>query len=345
MLHYPLSASVDLLNILLNYASLIGIDEPTVSSACDVDLSGYRLNEARIPVHTFHTIWLFILNRSGDPNFGLHFGEHSYNLLSRHLLFAMMANCSNVEQAIRKNFQYHNLIMDIVRPRIEIKNSVAYLTWEMGHPALTPERHLSESVMAMFVSILQFLTADEFMLAEVRFTHHRPQNTVEHERIFRAPMLFSQKKDKLVVSRDCLNDPILLANSKTMEGLEQLVQKALHRAYAPNSWKEKVAQVLFKALIQEKRTDIESVARDLAVTTRNLQLKLKDEDTSFRILLDEVRKEIAISYLKDMNDSICQIALLLGFADQSAFHHAFKRWTGKSPGVYRKNLVNGTGTP
>jgi AraC-like DNA-binding protein len=79
------------------------------------------------------------------------------------------------------------------------------------------------------------------------------------------------------------------------------------------------------------------------MTVRNLQLKLKEEGTSFRILLDEVRKQIAIGYLKDGSESICEIALLLGFADQSAFHHAFKRWTGKTPGEYRSRLVSGSG--
>jgi AraC-like DNA-binding protein len=82
------------------------------------------------------------------------------------------------------------------------------------------------------------------------------------------------------------------------------------------------------------------VAKNLAVTTRNLQLKLKDEGTSFRKLFDEVRKKISIGYLKDEDASICEIALLLGFADQSAFHHAFKRWTGKTPGEYRRSPDN-----
>ena len=74
------------------------------------------------------------------------------------------------------------------------------------------------------------------------------------------------------------------------------------------------------------------------MTTRTLQLKLKEEGTSFRKLQDEVRKELAIGYLKDGNDSICEIALLLGFSDQSAFQHAFKRWTGKTPGEYRQKI-------
>ena len=76
------------------------------------------------------------------------------------------------------------------------------------------------------------------------------------------------------------------------------------------------------------------------MSVRNLQLKLKDEKTSFRKLFDEAGKKIAIGYLKDEDASICEIALLLGFAEQSAFHHAFKRWTGETPGEYRRRLVN-----
>ena len=340
---YPLTTSVDLLNILLKYASRLGIDEPAIISEFSLDPGAYRLDEARIPIHTFHAIWSFILNRSNDPDFGLHFGEQSHTWLSGHLLYAMMMNCETVEHAIRKNFQYHNLIMDIIRPGLTVKNPWAYLTWEMGHPELAPERHLSESVLALFASMLRFLTGDQFKITEVRFTHPCPDNTAEHERIFHAPLVFDQKKNEIVLSQSYLNNPILLANPKTMEDLEQLVQKALHRAYAQNSWKEKVAQILFKALLGEKKTDIETVAQHLAMTVRNLQLKLKEEGTSFQILLDEVRKQIAIGYLKDGNESICEVALLLGFADQSAFHHAFKRWTGKTPGEYRRRSASGSG--
>ena len=340
MLPYPLSTSVDLLNILLKYASGLGIDEQTIISEAGTDLSAYRLKEARIPIHTFHTIWSFIINRSEDPDFGLHFGEASHTLLSRHLLYAMMMNCENVAQAIRKNFQYHKLIMDIIRPMIKVENTRAYLTWEMGHPALSPERHLSESVLVLFVLMLRLLTEGQFRLREVRFSHPWPENTAEHKRIFQAPLMFGQKSNEIVISKSCLNNPILLANHKIMEGLEELVQKALRRAYALNSWREKVAQILFKAILQEKKTDIDTIAKNLALTTRNLQLKLKKEGASFRNLLDEVRKKIAVGYLKDEDASICEIALLLGFAEQSAFHHAFKRWTGKTPGEYRRHLVS-----
>jgi len=339
MLPYPLSASVDLLHILLKYASRFGIDEQTISSKCGVDLSIYLLDEARVPIHTFHIIWLFIYSRTGDPDFGLHFGEYSHALLSRHLLFALMMNCKNVEQAIRKNFQYHNLITDIIHPVMKIESTMAYLTWEMNHPSLPSERHFSESVLALFVLMLRSLTEDQFRLKEVRFTHSRPGIAAEHERIFNAPLMFGHKRNEIVLLKKYLETGILLANTKTLEGLEQLVQKALHSVYALNLWSEKVAQILFKKLLKEKDIDIETISRDLGMTTRNLQFKLKAEGTTFRKLVEEVKKEMAISYLKDANASICEIALLLNFADQSAFHRAFKRWTGKTPGEYRKHIT------
>ena len=336
---YQLTASVDLLNILLKFASQLGIDEQTIISECEVDLLAYKFNEARIPFHKFHLIWTFILNRADDPDFGLHFGEHTHRLLSRHLLFAMMMNCENAEQAIRKNFQYHNLITDIIRPVMKVEKASACLTWEMNNPSLPPERHFSESILTLFVSMLRSLTEDQFRLKAVRFTHPCPENTAEHERIFQAPLEFGCKSNEIILSGSYLDTPILLANSKIFEGLEHLVQKALHRVYALNPWSEKVAKILFSSLLKEKNIDIGTIAGQFAMTTRNLQLKLKVENTSFRKILDEVRKEIAVSYLKDVNASICEIALLLNFADQSAFHHAFKRWTGKTPGEYRKNLV------
>jgi AraC-like DNA-binding protein len=336
---YQLSTSTDLLNILLKYASDLGMDEQTLLSESGADLSSYRLGDERIPAGEFHTIWSFIVQQSNDRDFGLHFGEQSHAMLSGHLLYALMMKCENVEQAIRKNFQYHNLVTDIIRPGIKVEGSLVYLTWEMGHPSLAPDRHLSESVLALFVSMLRYLTGDQFKLKEVRFAHMSPENIAEHERIFQAPLVFGQKRNEIVFSRSYLNNAILLANQKTMEDMEQLVQKVLHRVYKQNSWNQKVAQILFEALLEEQDTDIEAVAGHLAMTTRTLQLKLKEEGTTFRKLLEEVRKEIAIGYLKDGNDSICEIALLLGFADQSAFHHAFKRWTGQTPGEYRKFKV------
>ena len=80
------------------------------------------------------------------------------------------------------------------------------------------------------------------------------------------------------------------------------------------------------------------IAQKLALTPRTLQNKLKQEGVTFSRILDNVRQEIAQFYLSEQEESIAEIALLLGFSDQSAFTKAFKQWTGLTPYRYRANL-------
>jgi AraC-like DNA-binding protein len=143
----------------------------------------------------------------------------------------------------------------------------------------------------------------------------------------------------MVLPESYLQVPILFANQDILKDLEYLVQKSLHQSYGQRSYQQKVAQVISETLFQQKPLGIEAIAGQLALTKRTLQLKLRQENTSFRKLLDEVRCGIAVSCLKGGSDSLCEIALLLGFSEQSAFQHAFKRWTGKTPREYSKQLL------
>jgi AraC-like DNA-binding protein len=71
---------------------------------------------------------------------------------------------------------------------------------------------------------------------------------------------------------------------------------------------------------------------------RSLQNKLSREGTTFQQLLDYSRKEMAKQYLKNPEMTLCDTAFMLGFSEQSAFNHAFKQWTGKTPKQYRQGL-------
>jgi AraC-like DNA-binding protein len=88
--------------------------------------------------------------------------------------------------------------------------------------------------------------------------------------------------------------------------------------------------------MQGEKPIADAVALDLAISTRHLQSKLKAEGTTYRHLLDQVRKELALDYLKRPEMTMFDIAFLLGFSEQSTFNHAFKRWTGSSPKEYQK---------
>lgn len=334
-----LTASEDLLLILLNYASQIGFDREEIQEKLGIDLDAIIGQESRIPMVVFNKVWRFVLKQSGDPDFGIHFGQHAHSQLSRHLIYALMLNCANVGEAIRKNFLYHNLIMDVIKPVIREESSIAVLSWEMNHVAFKQERHFSESILSLFVSMLNYLTEKQVKLTEVRFTHSQPKNIDEHHQVFQSSLVFNHHSNEILLRKDFLNKPILLSNSKLLGQLETLVQKVLHQVYASDSWAEKVAQTAFNSIIYEGNASIEGISQKLFVGERTLQMKLKREETTFRQILEKVKKEIAVEYLADKESSICQIALLLGFSDQSSFQNAFKRWTGLTPAVYRKRYL------
>jgi AraC-like DNA-binding protein len=84
--------------------------------------------------------------------------------------------------------------------------------------------------------------------------------------------------------------------------------------------------------------NIEAVARKLAMSPRNLQLKLREEGTSYRETLDRVRMDMALGHLKNRHVTVAEVAYLLGFSEPSVFHRSFKRWTGTTPRDFRQSL-------
>ena len=103
--------------------------------------------------------------------------------------------------------------------------------------------------------------------------------------------------------------------------------------FAPDSVAARVRALLLKAM-PSGDLDQDGVARALHQSASTLQRRLREEGTSFQRLLDATRREQALAYLKEGRHSLADITFLLGFADQSNFTRAFRRWTGKTPRQY-----------
>jgi AraC-like DNA-binding protein len=82
---------------------------------------------------------------------------------------------------------------------------------------------------------------------------------------------------------------------------------------------------------------LERIADNLGLTPRTLQRKLQELDTSYNDVLDQMRRQLAMRYLREPQMAICEVAYLLGFSESSSFHRAFKRWTGVTPKGFRSN--------
>ncbi|MBN1429149.1 MAG: AraC family transcriptional regulator [Anaerolineae bacterium] len=330
------SVSIALVRILLQYASSRGLDPSIIQTATGLTLDQLENPDTRVPVEQLSNVWRELARRSGDQDFGLHVGEMGDRLSTGGILSSVMMNCSTVGKALEKLAHYHDLATDFVRLRFSRQRGIVHCVWEQADTGIPLDRHYAEAVFCGLIFPLRRLTQGQLQPVAIHLTHHQPDDTIEHRRLFGCPLVFDSPRNELLLRSEDWDRPILLANAQLLNKLEQFAQEMLDRLYPPNTWAEQVVHLVSKSLACGEKPALDTVAGELAIGPRQLQNKLKEEGVAYQTLLDDVRKEMALKYLSEPHITVCDIAFLLGFSEQSAFNHAFKRWTGATPGDYRR---------
>ena len=149
------------------------------------------------------------------------------------------------------------------------------------------------------------------------------------EDLLNCPVLYNQKSFSLIFNKSVLDLPIITANKDLLPILENLINE-IREAKAGNNLPEAVRRYILDNVSKEG-INLRSVARNFNMSERNIQRKLKDEGTSYQIILDNIRMELSRKYLKK-KIPLTEIAFLLGFGSQSAFNKFYRKHFGLSPG-------------
>ena len=324
--------SLDVPRIVLKYAADLGIDPGEIYRAIDFDPAALHDPNGYISSKQFDQLWAEVIQRANDPYFGLHFGEVLVNLTSGHLLLGVMANCSTLREALERFCRYHGLIGDDLPPVLHAEGGQTIFT--LRSRRLQPADAL-DSVLAMLTMAVQRFSGNKVQPLEVRLTRLRPADTSEYERIFNARLEFNQPRSELVFASETLSMPIFLANPTLLDALDRIAQKMVISFASATTWAGLTGETITKALLQGDVPRLSTVAKALAISPRHLQNKLRQEGNTFQRILDSVRKQIATDCILRNEMTLNEIAFLLGFSEQSVFNHAFRRWTGFSPGAYQ----------
>lgn len=335
--HYHKTASASLVGMLKKYSGIAGIKIEELNRLIDISPDLLATTESRIPYNTFEIIFSNFSLITGDPDFGLHFGELcNSEMMGGHILSCIMKNCPTVKEAIEKFCRYHSLLSNGIHLNIIDRNDFMVFQTIYPHSPKKVSRHLIESVIcSLLVNVREMSGKQQIYPAEVRFNYPAPEGIAEHQRIFNCPVLFDQSENELVIKKEFLDLPILLASDTLLETLERHAQKLMAQMYLPNTWSEKTAYSIIERMLTGKKWSLSHVASDLALSERVLQKKLNAEQTTYRRVLDHTRKELSMNYLVKEDVTICDVTFLLGFTDQSAFNHAFKKWMGLTPLEFR----------
>ncbi len=319
------------------YLPLVGIDR-----ADFIEAVGFLHSSDESFHHSVCKVWRSALELVEDDNLGLHTGVSMANGVRGHIFFSMAANSATIGDAIRNLCEYHEIYCHAPHPWVEErKSSVALM---LDTQAIDREddiaRHMCECLFSAIITTVRILSNNSILPLEVNFSFPSPKSSLEHRALFGMPVHFLFNENSLVFSRSDLDkkiifsDPVLLDTLKK-HAVEQLNEIKMHRL-----WISKVEEAIRNSILDNK-CDIKSISSQLCISPRTLQNKLKSEGSSFQNITNEIKIGMALRYLKNGNMSLSQIALLMGYSDQSSFTHAFKRWLGKSPRQVREDFFQG----
>lgn len=328
------SAALDIVLVMLEYASSLGMDIDAIRRQVGLNSDLFPNAEARMPLNQVELLWREIGCRSGDPYFGLHFGEDFGRLSTGGILFAVMMNCADTRMAMEKIARYHNLMIDGVHLHIEVEQESNHYIVETAGGAVL-DRHFIEAVFSRLTYFLTQLTMGKVRPAGMHYTHPRPANPDEYQRILGLMPHFGSPRNEITLKREDLDQPIFMASTHALAFLETFLQENGARLDHSESWSERAMRTIKGCFTRGEKPTLGNLARQLSFSARQLQNKFKQEGSTYQVLLDKARKEAALEYFLEPRLSMIDIAFLLGFSDQSAFNHAFKRWTGETPGNYR----------
>jgi AraC-like DNA-binding protein len=307
----------------------LGLDTELLLRTAGIDRQTLEDPDARLPGSAVSALWAKAYELSGDPVLSLHAAEACP--VGAYKVIDYMGACARTPgEAFRYSARYFKLINTAVTLRIdESGDPVTFdIVGESG--AASVSRPYAEYCLAVFVLHVRGATGVPFPLRGVTFTHRLPPDIREHERIFGCPVRFEAEHNRLLLDRTVWEAPARGAQPGVLGVLSEHADLLLSKLPRGPDLVERTRRAIGGRL-RGGDPSLEGVARELAMSARSLQRHLRDLGYTFNALADEVREATARLYLGQPDIALAEIGYLLGFADQSTFNRAFKRWTGATP--------------
>jgi AraC-like DNA-binding protein len=312
-----------------------GIDPEPLFESEGIDPEWLFDPGVRIPLEKFQNLHQKALELSGDSCFGLKSAHYSRPAHLGALGFAWLAS-SSLRTAFQRLSRYAQVIQEKLLVELDEDDEFFYVRID-ARIDLPHKEVREDSQLSILTRFSRIIAGSDLTPARVCFRQSEPENTAFHYEFFRCPLEFNCDSTMLVLHIEDVERRLTGSNAELAKLNEHIVIKYLahsRKADIVNQVKAAIIDGLASGGVTEK-----SVAESLYMTPRNLHRKLQKEDTSFKLLLTEVRKDLALQYIQDRSKTLTEISFLLGFSEVSSFSRAFKGWTGKPPSEARHDAA------
>lgn len=268
-----------------------------------------------------------------DPLLGLTIGQR---IEPRHfgVVGYVTQQCPTLLEAVRQVHRFLPLINDASPMELQVDDRELVLRWP--DCSRHYDRLIEQLSITVAVSYVRRIATRPVRPVTVHLTQDAQGQVRGYEKALGCPVVFGCTDAKIVYARPSMAVSVRQPDASLLAVLQQHAEKMLAELPRRDDFLDEL-QVALVALVRERHPTVAMAGRQLGISGRSLQRRLEQRGLHFQMVLDETRVMLAKNHLRDRALRITDVAMLLGYSEQSAFDRAFRRWTGLSPGTFRRD--------
>jgi AraC-like DNA-binding protein len=315
-----------------------GLDVASLFAAADIDPRALEGPSARLQTEKISHLWELAVERSRNPALAL----AQYEVVrpaSFDVVGYTMMSCADLRGAFDRLIRYLLILSDALTMTTAEEEEGFRISFVLFGGERAVPRQRIEYIFMTLIGFCRWICRANVGPRVIEIAYPRPADLAPYRAAFGCPVSFDAERNSLLFAHADLKLALPTFNPQLAELHERFAGDYL-RAFDHAQTSFRVREAIVRRLPDgEPRRD--EVAAELRMSERTLQRRLEEEKTSFVQLLDDTRRELADQYLGRLHLSLGQAAYLLGFADQSSFFRACRRWFKVSPAQYRHQLLHG----
>lgn len=299
-----------------------------------------QLPQARVSAKQYGELWRLVAVTLDDE----FFGQDSRRMKSGS--FAMLCHavihCRTLAQALERSLRFYRLVLDDIHGVLLRDGREARIELHTG-AAAPPGRVFAHEILLMLLyGVACWLVNRRIPIQRAQFAYPEPAHGAEYRLMYCTTLRFAAPCTLIAFDAAHLDLP-LAQNERTLKEFLRTAPENFILKYKNASSVGARIRRRLRQLLPGEVPEFATLARELHMTPATMRRRLHEEGASFQSIKDELRRDLAVRYLTHSGRSVMDIALALGFSERSSFHRAFRKWTGASPGEFRRRDAKADG--
>lgn len=332
MLNPPLTISVAFVHGLLSGLRARDEYDRDWFIQAGIPLALLKEPSARVTVDQYEALYRVLVTQYNDE--GLGFFSRKLKQGSFEFILRNVISAERVDLAVRRLSQGYQLLQDDVMFDIVQDDHL------IGIRVIVPDNFypdrvfIHELLLRVFSRVIVWLYGKPLRPAGFDFSYPRPPQAGEYHKLFPGIVRFDQPWSAIWFDREKLTTPLRRDEQALIKFFSQSTRNVVIPQRNTDTTSERIRTYLQQ--VQPLWPDLPTTANALNISISTLQRHLSQEESTFQMIKDHLRRDYAIMRLNTSTIQLAELATELGFSDQAVFYRAFKQWTGSAPGAYRQ---------